>query len=80
MHEPRNNRRLKVQLGKTGTVWNAKGGQILMVDSVASGVARGWRGFRHGGGFRGGKRGPVVPAEKGPERSGAREEGRRELI
>lgn len=47
-----------------------------MVDSLAPGVARGWRGFRHGGGYRGGKRGPSTLAEKGPGRSGAGEGGR----
>lgn len=47
-----------------------------MVDSLAPGVARGWRGFRRGGGYRGGKRGPSTLAEKGPGRSGAGEGGR----
>lgn len=47
-----------------------------MVDSLAPGVARGWRGFRHGGGYRGGKRGPSTLVEKGPGRSGAGEGGR----
>lgn len=49
-----------------------------MVDSLAPGVARGWRGFRHGGGYRGGKRGPSTlqrraPREVGREKSGPRE-------
>lgn len=49
-----------------------------MVDSLAPGVARGWRGFRHGGGYRGGKRGPSTLQRRAPREVGREKRGPRE--
>ena len=50
---------------------------MLMVDSLAAGVARGWRGFRRGGGCRGGKRGPSTRRRRAPSEVGREKRARR---